>query len=191
MRDKEKAVIRKEKVNLRKNLSKADAAELSAAICRRILESGEYKRAGILLIYNAVNGEADLSAIAENAQREGKTVAYPLCLEGGRMAALVPESAEAFTAGAYGIPEPDIKRSKELAPKEIEMVVCPLTAFDENCRRLGMGGGYYDRYLPKCENAVIAAAAYEFQKTEEVPSEELDISVDMVFTEKDVYKKPQ
>lgn len=189
MCNKEKTVIRKEKVNLRKNLSKADAAGLSDVICRRILESKEYKSAGILLIYNAVNGEADLSAIAEAARREGKTVAYPLCLEGGRMAALVPESADAFVKGAYGIPEPDIKRSKELVPKDIEMVVCPLTAFDANCRRLGMGGGYYDRYLPECENAVIAAAAYEFQKTEEVPAEELDISVDIVFTEKGVYKK--
>ena len=183
----EKSVIRKEKVNLRKNLSKEEVAALSEMICRRILESEEYKKAEKLLIYNAVRGEADLSAIAEAAERAGKTVAYPLCLENRRMAALVPDSEEAFVAGAFGISEPDVSNSTELSPEEIDLVICPLTAFDENGGRLGMGGGYYDRYIPLCKNAVIAAAAFELQKVGEVPAEENDVQMDIVFTESRVY----
>ena len=183
-----KSIIRKEKIKLRKNLSGSDVERLSEKICNRILASEEYKNAKKLLIYNAVNGEADLSAIAAVAYGGGKTVAYPLCLKDRQMAALVPEDPDAFVSGAYGILEPDIRRSKELDPEEIDLVICPLTAFDESCRRLGMGGGYYDRYLPKCKNAVIAAAAYEMQKVGEIPIEENDVFADVIFTESDVYK---
>ena len=180
--------IRKEKIKLRKNLSDNEVAALSCKICGRILESDEYKKAEKLLIYNAANGEADLSAIAVAARRSGKTVAYPLCLENRQMTALVPADDSAFVRGAFGILEPDINRSRELAPEELDLVICPLTAFDEECRRIGMGGGYYDRYIPRCGNAVIAAAAYEMQKVGEVPVEEKDVLVEVVFTDSNVYK---
>jgi 5-formyltetrahydrofolate cyclo-ligase len=183
-----KSIIRKEKIKSRKNFSGSDVERLSEKICARILASEEYKKAKKLLIYNAANGEADLSAIAAAARLGGKTVAYPLCLKGRQMAALVPEDDGAFVRGAFGIMEPDINRSRELAPEELDLVICPLTAFDESCRRLGMGGGYYDRYLPKCKNAVIAAAAYEMQKADEIPVEENDVLVDIIFTESNVYK---
>ena len=184
-----KSTIRKEKIKLRKNLLKEDAAAFSARICGRILDSPEYKEAENLLIYNGVNGEADLSAVVKDAERAGQRVAYPLCLEERKMAALIPENDMAFVRGAFGILEPDINKSVIIEPEDIDMVICPLTAFDESCRRLGMGGGYYDRYLPKCKNAVVAAAAYEFQKTERIPCEKTDVPVDIIFTEKNVYRR--
>ena len=64
-----------------------------------------------------------------------------------------------------------------------------LTGFDEACRRLGMGGGFYDRYLPKCVNAGIVAVAFECQKAKEVPAEAWDKPVDAVFTEDAVYRR--
>lgn len=45
-----------------------------------------------------------------------------------------------------------------------------------------MGGGYYDRFLPLCKNAVIVAVAYEVQKAGTVPCDELDQPVEKVFT---------
>ena len=184
-----KASIRKEKLKMRRAMDKATAALLSQKICERIAASAEYKRAEILLIYNCINNEVNLAPLAKRAYREGKKVAYPLCISDGEMKALEPIKDDAFIIGKYGIKEPDENNSAIIKPKEIDFVICPLTAFDENGGRIGMGGGYYDRYLPKCINAVTAAAAYEFQKTDNASFEKTDISADVVFTEKTEYRR--
>ena len=79
--------------------------------------------------------------------------------------------------------------AEPLGPKEpLDMlVICPCTAFDKTCSRVGMGGGYYDRFLPKCINAAVIAVAFECQKAENIPVQDTDIRMDAVFTEKTVY----
>ena len=74
-----------------------------------------------------------------------------------------------------------------MPPEEIDLVVCPCSGFDEDRNRLGMGGGFYDRYLPKCEKAAKIAVAFEAQKIPEVPMDEWDIPVEAVFTERARY----
>lgn len=78
--------------------------------------------------------------------------------------------------------------SEEVPPEEIDLVVCPCTVFDESCNRMGMGGGFYDRYLPKCVRAKIVSVAFELQKAPAVPMEQWDRAVDMTFTEESVYQ---
>ena len=103
------------------------------------------------------------------------------------MIALVPRDEGAWAKGAYGILEPVWERALEITPQDIDLVICPCTVFDAACGRMGMGAGYYDRYLPKCSRAVIAAAAFEVQKAEYVPMEPWDRAMGMVFTEMCVY----
>jgi len=52
---------------------------------------------------------------------------------------------------------------------------------------MGMGGGYYDRYLPRCVNAVITAVAFEAQKSDKIAMEPWDEPVQGVFTEERTY----
>ena len=54
--------------------------------------------------------------------------------------------------------------------------------------RLGMGAGYYDRYLPLCKNAYRAALAFDAQRTDAVflPAE-WDQVMDAVITDKEIY----
>ena len=105
------------------------------------------------------------------------------------MIALIPSGADPWKPGAFGIREPAREASEEVKPEDIDLVICPCTVFDESCNRMGMGAGYYDRYLPKCVNAVICAVAFEAQKTEHVPADEWDRPMDLVFTEESVYFK--
>ena len=184
-----KSLIRKEKTGLRKKLSREDVRALSEKICARILASREYEDAEYLLVYSAVNNEVELSGVVAKAKADGKSVAYPICTDVGRMEAWLPEDDSAFVKGRFGISEPDINRSKPLRPERIDLVLCPLAAFDERCARLGMGGGYYDRYLPECKNAVIAAVAYEMQKTQAIPCESTDVRMDIIFTEGGTYRR--
>ena len=52
---------------------------------------------------------------------------------------------------------------------------------------MGMGGGFYDRYLPGCTHADYIAAAFEVQKSVGIPVGRYDIPVDCVVTEKTCY----
>ena len=89
----------------------------------------------------------------------------------------------------FGIMEPVREKSMEIPPEEIDLVICPCTVFDENCGRMGMGAGFYDRYLAKCVNAHIAAVAFEVQKADSIPMEPWDKPMEMVFTEAGIYYK--
>ena len=182
--------LRKEKIAARESLSAAERKELSERISRRILDSEAYSRAETILIYKGVRGEVRLDVLEATAAAAGKRLAYPLCTEPGEMIALAanPQDEDAWTKGAYGILEPVRARAEEVDPAEIDLVICPCTVFDEACGRMGMGAGYYDRYLPKCAGAVIAAAAFEAQKAARVPMEPWDRAMDLVFTESCVYK---
>ena len=83
--------------------------------------------------------------------------------------------------------EPVPESSEPVAPEDIDLVVCPCTAFDEAGGRMGMGGGFYDRFLPQCVHAAVFAAAFEIQKVKMLPTEAWDVPMDVVFTEAAAY----
>ena len=137
------------------------------------------------MIYRAVRGEVRLDLLPVRAPE--KKYVYPLCMENNEMRALLPDSAESWRFGPFHIPEPDPDLSEEISPDRIDLVLCPCTAFDAECSRLGMGGGYYDRFLPKCRNAAIFSVAFEVQRAESVPHDLLDRQMDGVITEEGTY----
>jgi 5-formyltetrahydrofolate cyclo-ligase len=140
------------------------------------------------MIYDHVAGELSLDSLLEHPAAAGKCFCYPLCVSRTEMIAMVPG---AWQTGAYGIREPVRALSREIPPDQIDLVVCPGTAFDPACRRMGMGGGYYDRFLPKCTRARIVMVAFEAQKVDEIPADAWDQPVEQVFTEERVYVRPE
>ena len=132
------------------------------------------------MIYSAVRGEADVSGLTRLAP--DKRYCWPLCGPDHSMEAYSPSDADAWKKGAYGIPEPDPERSEHVRAEDIDFIVCPMTAFDEYNRRVGMGGGYYDRFLDRCEGVLTCGAAFDEQEMECVPSEEHDRGVIYIVT---------
>ncbi len=188
IKEKRKA-LRKSRIAARQALSEEDRAVKSALIVDNIIASPEYKGAKNILIYSAIRGEVSLDGLKEYAERDGKLLAYPLVLSANEMTALVPKSEDDWTEGFHGIMEPKKETCLELKPEEIDLVICPCTAFDEECGRMGMGAGYYDRYLEKCDKAHIVAVAFECQKADSVMRQEWDKPMEKVFTEERVYGK--
>lgn len=167
----------------RRAIGPAARAAYNAAICAHIEGSAVFQNAKMLLTYRAMPEEADLSALAMH----GKTAAYPRCTGPGLMEARVPIGG-AFIRGAFGIWEPDPARSELLAPEDIELVLVPCSAFDLSGGRAGMGGGYYDRFLPACKHAVKLLVAYEAQRAEAVVLDAHDVRMDAAVTEKAFYE---
>ena len=135
----------------------------------------------------AFGGEVDLAGLAEQAARLGKTVAYPVCGENYTLTAAVP-GPDGWEVGAYGIRTPVLERAALVRPEALDLVLVPCTAFDAVCRRVGMGKGYYDRYLPRCRNAVALGVAFEAQRVPEAAAEEPDWRLDGFVTERKVYR---
>ena len=188
--------LRKEKIAAREALSPEERAEKSRAICANILQTPEYAKAKTVFIYKFVKGEVQLKALEEANEAlpaaERKTFLYPLCIEDRQMLAIEPGSADmgsdAWKKGAFGIPEPVLELGRVIPPADIDLVVSPCSSFDESGMRLGMGGGYYDRYLPKCTKADVMLVAYECQGCEAVPAEPWDVPVPCIVTEERVLR---
>lgn len=180
--------IRKDAISARDGLSAEQRQEMSVKIAERIAASRAFKEAEIIMLYKGVRGEVRLERLEQIAERADKRLVYPLCTGPGEMIALEPKKEDgAWRKGAYGIMEPVLKCAEKIRPEEIDFVICPCTAFDKEGNRMGMGAGYYDRFLLRCVKATVVAAAFEVQKAEAVPVDEWDYPMERVFTEERTY----
>lgn len=171
----------------RRAMNAAAHQTADAVICKAILDSEAYRSASSILLYYAAGGEVDLSEVAQRAREDGKRVAWPVCLPEHRMVAAEPENDAAWETGQYGIRAPILSRSQIIPPEELSLVLVPCTAFDAQCRRVGMGGGYYDRYLPQCAHALCWGVAYECQRVECAVIEAHDRQMDAYISERRIY----
>ncbi|MBR6966325.1 MAG: 5-formyltetrahydrofolate cyclo-ligase [Clostridia bacterium] len=185
--DPSRLALRNQYTEARNRLSPADRMDKSARVVRCIAALPEFRNAHTVMLYRAVRGELSLDSLPDCPSAAGKVFAYPRCISKTEMAALVPGK---WQAGAFGIPEPEEASSGVVRPEEIDLVICPGVAFDHAGARLGMGGGYYDRFLPKCVNAVFLMAAFEAQHAGFLPAGALDIPMDLVVTEAGLYLFP-
>lgn len=71
---------------------------------------------------------------------------------------------------------------------DFDAVIVPMLGFDKSLQRIGYGGGYYDRFLSAQPKALKIGVCFEEGKLENLPSEEHDVAMDLIVTEKDVYR---
>lgn len=160
-------------------------------IAETLLNSEIYKNSKSIFIYNSFRSEVDTSYIIEEALDFGKIVALPITNPiDHSMEAYEINKDGVFIQDEYGIQSPDTKTSKIINPKEIDLAIVPLLAFDNFGNRLGYGGGYYDRYLPRLrEDAICVGLAFSNQFIEEIPIEKYDKKLDYVITVKYIENK--
>ncbi len=181
--------LRQKAVRARNALTPKQQQRYSDIIVDKILESPEYRDAEVIMMYRGVAGEVNLDRLLALEEAHGKTLVFPYCRTKTEMIALKPREDNAWRAGSFDIPEPVPEASDEFDPATIDLILNPLAAFDEDCNRIGMGAGYYDRFLPKAENAYVLAVAFEAQKVAKIDPEPWDVPMDSVMTEKTRYRR--
>ena len=159
----------------------------SRQICERLMQFVQLRQAHLVFSYLATPEEANLKILHDFLRSRGTEVAFPYSERDGRMQAYIPDEEDPLAPGLLGIRAPDPARARLADPTEIDVVIVPCIAFDEECNRLGHGGGYYDRYLLRCTRATRAVAAFEAQKLPRVETEEHDAPADLVVTEERFY----
>ena len=184
----QKRELRKRMLAARRALSKEERASYSAEITEKLLSHAAVTRAQTIFAYAAMSDEVQTESLLSGLLAMGKRVAIPwITGKQGMEAALVP-SMDLLEVGAYGILTVREEQREILSPQEIDCVIVPGVAFSVDGARLGMGGGYYDTFLPKAERAVRIAAAFQCQITEDIPRLPHDCGVDWIVTEQGVFK---
>ena len=164
-----------------KTLSKKEKEESSKNIVYKIRKSKEYQKAKYIMIYNALKDEVDLKELTKD---KDKIFIYPRCINNKEMIALIPNSEDDFETGMFNIKEPIINKS--VIANKIDLIICPLVAFDKDKNRLGNGSGYYDRFLAKY-NCLKIGVGFKIQELKGVPNEKFDRKLDIIYSEVDTY----
>lgn len=171
----------------RSGMEQAAREAASVEICRKIKKFPDILNQKVIFSYMAMPQEADLSAFHVWAIEQGIVLAFPVTKGNGIMEAYAPQWPCRWERDRYGILIPPMAASRLIAPEEISLILTPCVAFDENCGRLGYGGGYYDRYFTRCPQAIRIAVAFEVQKLPKVIGDAFDIPMHGVLTEKQLY----
>ena len=148
-----------------------ERAEASEAIARRVRESRAWQRAKTVLLYAPMAREADLMPLMTEALASGKRVLFPRCGEGHTLALIEVKTEADLEAGMYGLREPK-ETGAAVPPEAVDLALVPVVGLDAEGGRLGNGGGYYDRLLPRLMCAVLAGFAC--QRVPAVPMEPHD-----------------
>ncbi|KTD47065.1 5-formyltetrahydrofolate cyclo-ligase [Legionella rubrilucens] len=187
MADPLKNALRQALRGLRGRLSLDYQQNASLKVCERIKALQQYRQARRIALYQATQGEIDLSAIWRSAPMQGKYCYFPSLNDDKTLSFLPATPATSFITNRFGINEPDVARSEAISPHELDIIFLPLVAFDLLGARIGMGAGYYDRTLAGTASPLLVGVAYEFQRQAYLFPQQWDIRLHATITPKHVY----
>jgi 5-formyltetrahydrofolate cyclo-ligase len=177
-----KRAVRRRVLAARDELPGSERAERSARIAERVMSLPEVERASTVMAFWAFGSEPDTMPLIEALHARGIRIALPAIVEGDlEPRAFVP--GDSVTETSFGAREP--ADGQAIDPGEIDVVVTPAVAFDRKGRRVGYGGGFYDRFLPKTrDDAARIGIGFEVQLVvDDLPNGHFDLRVDAVVTD--------
>ena len=189
----------------------------SKAICEKVLELDAFKNARTMCVYVAHPklNEVDCSVLIREALdssssefgEERVKVYVPIVDDKNSNVRFlrVRDMEKDLEKRTMGIMEPTELDWRTNEPREdvadlkedekLDLVIAPGLAFDETCKRLGRGGGYYDKFLSegKGREAVKIGLAFDAQivDADEIPLDPWDVVLDLVVSKSHVYRKKE
>ena len=184
-----KREVRRRVLPVRDALPPDERTQRALMVGERFLALPEVHGAGVVMAFWSFGSELPTGPLLEDLHRRGKTVALPRIVE-GELEVRCYRPGDRVSETAFGAFEPADGRVLDAA--EIEVVAVPAVAFDRQGRRVGYGGGYYDRFLPATgAGATHVGIGYALQLLpagEELPAGHFDRRVDVVVTERETVR---
>ena len=132
--------------------------------------------------YYPYNYEIDILQILEKFEKKKFIITLPKIKKNSQMNFFHWSTNDPLAINKFGIPEPISK-----TVKYPDVLLVPLVAFDKKFNRIGYGGGFYDRYIKKIrkqKKVLTIGFAYSFQKVKKIPTNNYDIRLDFIITNK-------
>ncbi len=179
----QKAALRERQLSYRNKCSAQEREEAGIAVAREFVQLVPIKPGVIVSGFFPVGHEFDCMPLLHAAQEAGAALALPRIMPKRILMFLPWRPGDAMSEGPLGIPYP--ASGEEVHP---DIVITPLLAFDEQGRRLGYGGGYYDRAIARLramKPIISIGVAQAWQKADDLPAEEHDedARLDFILTE--------
>ena len=168
-------------LNLRREMGKERIEEYSDKIYENLIKTDLYENASTIFVYVSMDKEINTEKIIRKALADGKEVYVPF-IEEKTMKANKLEKYEDLVEGKF-----KIKTTKSnISLENPDLTLVPGLTFDKSKNRIGYGGGYYDKFLAKTETTSLGLFASPFESIE-IPTEEYDIALDYILTEKGLF----
>ena len=181
-----KSCLRKLYKTLRQNLAGEQRSKHTKKITDHIINLCTKSEWENVACFASHDGEPDLSELLNFLKETGARALLPRINNQKQMAFHIFKARSGLESGPYGIKQPH-PVSEKVTRDKIDCFLVPLVSFDNVGNRLGMGGGYYDKYFatdignPQSPLFGVAFSAQRSKKT--LPVDELDVSLDGVITE--------
>jgi 5-formyltetrahydrofolate cyclo-ligase len=166
---------------LRERRAARDEAARAAAGAALAGHAGALE-ADTIAAFVAVRGEPPTLPLLGALREHGRRVLLPVLREDMDLEWAAFESADALRPARLGIPEPTGPSLGLEAIRDAGLVLAPALAVDRSGRRLGQGGGSYDRALERVGAPVVAIVFDDEVLDERVPVEAHDRAVAGVLT---------
>jgi 5-formyltetrahydrofolate cyclo-ligase len=176
----QKRQLRRSCRQIRTELGEAARQQASLSICGWIESWPVFQRSAVILAYMPIPGEVDLTPLLERQPQ--KHWALPRILpEADHRMVFHPYQSGQLRHHPFGMmePAPDLPI---IPPGEVQLALVPGLAFDRLGRRLGFGGGYFDRFLRDFTGASLGVI-FQALLLDDLPSGEHDVPVKWIVTE--------
>ena len=150
------------------------------ALFSTFLSLPEVERAHTLFLFWGTGTEPDTARLFHPLLERGKRIALPRMLPGRQMELRQYCPDRPPVRHPFGILEPDAG-CPLIVPEEVDLALVPALCYDRRGFRLGMGGGYYDRWLA-CYHPLTTGLCRQAVIRDTIPTEPHDRPVDVVIT---------
>ena len=178
MHDIDKGTLRRRQVAARTAMPDSIRNEGGRLIRDHVLEMPQVTSAGTIAAYYSVGTEPDTHGLIFALWKRGSYVVLPVLLPDGDLDWASYEGPESLAPGPRGVLQPvePVRGTDTVARADVVLV--PALAVDVRGRRLGRGGGSYDRALARVGPQVpTIALLYDSELLPSVPAEEHDQAV--------------
>lgn len=175
---------------LRRSLDSDTQSRHAEQLAQTLVDHPVIANASRIACYLPYDGEIDPSAIIEACWRRQQSVFLPVIAPRENsldFAAYTPDTP--LVPNRFGIDEPDCTVMDRVDAAQMDVILLPVVAFDDEGNRMGMGGGFYDRSLAFTrdlepgEPPALIGLAHEVQRSEGLVSKNWDIPLGAIATE--------
>ncbi|MBQ4831978.1 5-formyltetrahydrofolate cyclo-ligase [Pseudoalteromonas sp. MMG010] len=186
--------IRSARNKLTKSQQKSAASSLKVNFTQHLkqLKTAPNLNVGI---YLTNDGELDTSLLIKELWNKNHLLHLPIIhpFNGTTLLFQRYEKNSPMRVNRYGIFEPKLNCAQICPVAELDMLLMPLVAFDDNGNRLGMGGGYYDKtlaslYQQNSYSPQLIGLAHDCQKVDRLPIEAWDVPLTTIITPSKTYQ---
>lgn len=177
-------LIRNNSINLRRQMSLVTKYDFDHKIYNNLINYLEKNNFKNIAFYWPTEKEVDtIAIISKLINDKDYLISLPQVVSKNKMVFRYIENLKFEYEFFKSIKQPT-KKYKKAKMEDIEIIITPLLAYDDDKWRLGYGLGYYDRIFKKTSKKIIKIGlAYTFQKFKTIYHHKLDQKLDLIITE--------